>query len=110
MNVLTALYIYFGQVFISTVDSSCTVLRQYEYTPEGVCTLKEEEKYLKTEGREGGSREPPSGYATGVNMAKKCHRLTGPLFWPSMLSPLSFCSCLGSFDFVLSVYKANLCN
>ena len=23
-------------------------------------------------------------------MAKKCHRLTGPLFWPSMLSALSF--------------------
>ena len=41
---LTALYIHFGQVFRSTVDSSCTGLCQYEYTPEGVCTSNEEEE------------------------------------------------------------------
>ena len=32
---LTALYIHFGQVFRSTVDSSCTALRQY--TQEDKC-------------------------------------------------------------------------
>ena len=47
---LTALYIHYGQVFRTTVDSSCTALRQYEYTPEGVCTLKEEEEEEKRRG------------------------------------------------------------
>ena len=42
---LSALNMHFGTSFFRlTVDSSCTALRQYGYTPEGVCILKEEEE------------------------------------------------------------------
>ena len=58
---LTALYIHFGQVFRSTVDSSCTALRQYEYTPEGVCTLKEEFRFNRWRRYRGRRPAGPAG-------------------------------------------------